>query len=169
MSVRPSVCLSVFLSVCQSVCLFVSLSVCLSVCQSASQSVCLFVCLSVCVCVCVSVCLSVCQCVSQSVCLSVCQSVCLSVCLSVWVSCVSMFLTPSQGPRTSIGPDIHHFMLGSEGKQYHTLELLQFHYIIRTQATLVWSLRWLSVSDPFPRCVGTAPWYYLISSRELLS
>ena len=30
----------------------------------------------------------------------------------------------SQGPRTSIGPDIHHFILGSEGILYFMLKYL---------------------------------------------
>ena len=70
----PSVCLSVYLSVCPTVCLSIYLSVCLPVCLS----VCLCICLSVCLCICLSLCLSV----SLPVCLSVCLSVSLPVCLS---------------------------------------------------------------------------------------
>jgi hypothetical protein len=98
----PSVCLSVFLTVCSSVCPtmkkkhFLSLWSSLSLhsdmehitnsCICFYCSVCLFVCLSVCLFVCVSVCLSVCLFVCLSVCLSVCLFVCLSVCLFVCLS-----------------------------------------------------------------------------------
>ena len=106
MSVRSSVCLSLFLSfflsVCLSVCLSVRLVVFLSVCVSVSFCLSLFlsvcssihpsVCLSVCVflSVCLSVRpftrLSVCVPLSLSLSLSVCLCVCLSVCLSVYLS-----------------------------------------------------------------------------------
>ena len=80
----PSLCLSVFVSVCLPVCL--SLSLCLSLPACLSLSVCLY--LSVSVSLSVSFCLSICVSFCLSVCLSVRLSVCLFVCLSV--SCVDL-------------------------------------------------------------------------------
>ena len=91
MSIRPSVCVSLGLSVC--LCFFVYLSVCVSACLCTCLSVYLSVCLSVCLCICLSVYLSVCVSVCLSVYLSVCVSVCLCICLSVCLCiCLSVCL-----------------------------------------------------------------------------
>ena len=89
LSVRPSVYVCVYLSICQSVHLFVcvSVSVRLSVCLFVFRSVSIFVYLSAYLCVCPSV--------YVPVWLSIFMSMCLFVCLSLWLSIYLRVVVPA--------------------------------------------------------------------------